>query len=218
MTTALINIQEQLRQELEAQKVDLQGVGGDGPNKIKLGGKVFTLPDNTTDEGPLSAIILDWRFTRAYFPVRFDANNPLPPVCSASNKVEANLVPRANSDDVKSEDCPSCEFNQWGTADGGRGAGKACKNSILLAIIPADNPTEKLQPWMIEVSPTSLTNFIKHVKTLQKKGIMPCQVVTDFSFDKSKTWPKLEFTNAGPHEHIATALTIRENAQVVLNN
>jgi hypothetical protein len=220
MPTALLDIQEQLKTELEAQKAELAGSGGgSGSNRISIKGKMFTLPDGTTDEGPMSAIILDWRFQRAYFPGIYNSSDPQPPVCSASDKVEGNLAPKDTVDSKQSDDgCEPCEKNQWGTAQNGNGRGKACKNTIMLAILPA-NPTEGMSPWLLELPPTSLKPFLSYVKNIQNKGgMIPAQVTTDLSFVAKKDWPMIEFNNPKPHMHIANVLKIRADAQLVLNN
>ncbi len=220
MPTALLDIQEQLKKELEAQKLELAGsTGGSGTNRISIKGKKFTLPDGTEDDGPLSAIILDWRFQRAYFPGIYNSSDPQPPICSATNKVESNLTPKDTVDDKQSDDgCEPCAKNQWGTANNGGGRGKACKNTILLAILPA-NPTEGMSPWLLELPPTSLKPFLSYVKNIQNKGgMIPAQVTTDISFVPNKDWPMLQFDSPKPHAHIANVLKIRADAQVVLNN
>jgi hypothetical protein len=223
MTSDLLDIQAQLKKELEVQRSQLEAsVALNGNSKINLSNKMFTLPDGSKDQGPLNCIILDWRYSRAYFPNDWDSNDKKPPVCSALDKNEANLIPYPSSDDLQSETCPTCWANVWGSRypDSPKSRTKACKNTIILAVIPADKqPTEDTTPWIISLPPTSIKAFTEFVTNLQNDStLMPCQVSVDLTMDPKQTYPKVEYSNIRPHKILADVLRIRTDAQTILDN
>ena len=61
---ALLDIQAMLRKELERKSETMPAISGG--DRVKLAGKVFSLPDGTSSEGPLGVIILDERYVNTY--------------------------------------------------------------------------------------------------------------------------------------------------------
>jgi hypothetical protein len=211
-TNALLDLQAQLRKELEVQKSNLPPATA---GRISVKGKKFSIPGGRSSEGPLSAIILDWRWQRNYFEGSYNPNAIAPPVCSSSNKIEGELTPAPTSSKIQFDGaCELCPKNQWGSDANGKG--KACKSSARLAVVPADADSDTT-PWMLDVAPTGLKGFVNYVNVLQNvNGLLPLQVITDVDFDANVDYPLLTFSAKGPHEHLATAMTLRAAAQGVL--
>jgi hypothetical protein len=211
-TNALLDLQAQLRKELEVQKSTLPAATA---GRISVKGKKFSIPGGRSSEGPLSAIILDWRWQRNYFEGSYNPNAIAPPVCSSSNKIEGELTPSPTGSKIQYDGaCELCPKNQWGSDVNGKG--KACKSSARLAIIPPDAETDTT-PWMLDVAPTGLKGFVNYVNALQNvSGLLPLQIVTDIDFEPSVDYPQLTFSAKGPHEHLATAMNLRAAAQGIL--
>jgi|LWDU01.1.fsa_nt_gi hypothetical protein len=223
MTTNLIDIQAQLKKELEVQRSQLEAsVALSGNSKINLANKMFALPDGSKNQGPLNCIVLDWRYSRTYFPDDFNSADKKPPICSALDKNEANLAPYPSSEDIQSETCTPCWANAWGSKypDNHNSRTKACKNTIILAVIPADEPpTEDTTPWIISLPPTSIKAFTEFVTNLQNEStLMPCQVSVDLSMDPKQSYSKIEYSNIRPHKILTDVLRIRAEAQTILDN
>ena len=93
----------------------------------------------------LCAIILESVPENAYYGASFDPNKLTPPKCFAFGEPgsgdESEMAPhpamQADPDwfEPQSEDCKSCQWNQFGSAE--KGKGKACKNGRRLVVIPA---------------------------------------------------------------------------------
>jgi len=206
---ALLDIQAQLKKEL-AKKSETMPASSGG-DKVKLAGKVFSLPDGTSSEGPMSVIILDERYVNTFYLGNYNANNPVPPECSAHSDNANDMKPSTSSSDPQNETCEGCPQNEYPDS----GGGKPCKNGIRLAIIPAD-ATADSSILMVDISPTGLKGYVAYMKALKAQGVLPIQVLTDLSFDPKTSYPKLVFGNPRPHDLLETAWAHREKAQKLL--
>jgi hypothetical protein len=189
MSTSLVDIKAQLKAELERQRERLAPVAG---GSISTAGKVFTLPDGRSSQGPLQLVILDWRIHHAFYTGMYDPAKPVPPVCWAAGPSVADCAPPARVPSPKAATCLDCAFNQFGSAAGGTGKGKACKETRRLAVIAPDAQTEA-EIIMLEVSPTGITPFEKYILLLQGKGLHPVQVTTEVAFRSDAAYPTLTF-------------------------
>jgi hypothetical protein len=217
---ALLDIQAQLKKELEAQTASFEKSTYD-PTSIKLGGKKFSLPSGVTSDGPLTAIILDWRYTRKYFPEVYNSMDKKPPVCFASNKDEDLLEPNDRSTAKQSDEgCNTCKWDVWGSAEG-MSKGKRCKNGIALAIVPVDPAPKKEKgttPWLIDLPPSSIKPFLNFVRDLgETNHLMPLQVKVDLQFEPRVTYPLIQYANATPHPYLQEVVALRDDAQLVLD-
>lgn len=157
--------------------------------------KKFRLPSGEETDGPLEGVIVDFVSANVFYKDGFDKDNMGPPDCFAINPEPNQLVPSVNSPDKQADSCGQCPNNQWGT--GARGKGKACKNTRLLAFMPAD-ATQDTPPWILTVSPTGIKGFDDYVRGLASKRIAPLQVVTTVGFDKNVDYPSLKMAALRP--------------------
>ena len=92
------------------------------------------LPNNE-----MAVIVIDSIFENVYYEGKYDPDVPQSPVCFAFDKVGEDLAPHVIVTDAgqsqSTEGCATCEHNEWGSADVGKG--KACRNTRRLAMIPA---------------------------------------------------------------------------------
>jgi hypothetical protein len=102
---------------------------------------VLTWQDEPLKNNTLIGVILDSVLENVYYEGEWDPDNPAGPKCFAFGRDEAEMIPHeivfkaGNQMCGASKLCNGCEMNEWGSAN--KGAGKACKNSRRLAIIPA---------------------------------------------------------------------------------
>lgn len=145
--------------------------------------KEFRFPDGTTVKS-FKGVIVGFVSHNAYYEGDFDRDNIVPPNCFAIGVVKNDDLERSdNSPDPQPEDgghaCKNCWANQWKSA--AKGNGKACKNSIKLAILCADGEVRPMG-----ISSTALKPFGEYVREIvQAFGIAPYGVMTEFTFAPS---------------------------------
>jgi hypothetical protein len=213
-TNLPVNIEDQIRKSLEAQKGQL---GSLPSNKIATKGKEFTLPDGQSSPGPLEAVVLDFVWFMVNYPGVYNSNNPQQPNCFAigrDNPDGGSLKPHESSAEPQHENCRECPKNQWKSAPSGNG--KACKNQRRLVLLPP-NAGEDSEPMTLYVSPGALKNFDAYVARLQNEhGILPVQAITEISFDKNQSYPSLQFAFKAKHDNLNLFWAKREQAQALL--
>ena len=177
---------------------------GSGTGFISIKGGSFSFGDADLGE-ELKILILGFASTNTYYDCDYDPNDPNSPACAAVGMDDNDyLEPSENSPAKVSDNCEECEFNEWGSADTGKG--KKCKNGKRLAVMSVDD-LEEDEPTiaLINVPSTSLTNFNKFVKGLEKTLNRPTYGVTTLlSFDDSADYEVLKFKVIEPISDIST--------------
>lgn len=179
-TTALTKWDEEMAKWAQEAAETTGVVGG---NFISIRGGVMTYHKTPVPDNTLDAIVLDHIFENDYYEGKFDSNDPVPPVCFAFGRKVEFMRPHEKSSSPQSKTCATCPHNVFGTAD--TGAGKACKNTRRLGLVPAD-AIEKGHDLMgtetafLKVPVTSCQGWDAHVKsvanTLKKP---PAFIVTE---------------------------------------
>lgn len=186
-STAVVT--QDFAQELEDLRGRLQAPSGD---KIKVENKQFKLPNGDTSD-VLSGIIVDFVYFNAYYDAAYDPNNITPPACFAIHPDPTGAVPSPNSPDVQDTACQTCWANQFGSA----GKGKACRNSVMVALLPPD--ADENTPFMLlNVSPTALKSFSGYLSSVLRMQRPPYSVVTDVFCDPNVKYDSMRFTNPQP--------------------
>lgn len=171
--------------------------------------KEFKLPDGTKSQGPLELVIVDFNSQNKFYEGAYDPNNISPPACFAIGETPSALVPSKASPVPQSSNCSGCPMNQFGSA----GAGKACKNTRVLAVLPPDADADTPM-WVLNVSPTALKAFDAYVNSVARQFQMPpVGVVTEVSFDPNTDYPSLRFAAIGPNEQIGNHYERKEEAK-----
>ena len=140
-TTAVANYDEELA-ALAGASATLTDSGGGGKFFSTRAG-VLQFDDAPLPGNQMCVIVAAWCLENIYYEEAFDPDNRTPPTCFAFCKnpdEKGEMAPHdiVDNEDVftrQSDDCASCEKNQWGSAAKGRG--KACSNRRRLALIPA---------------------------------------------------------------------------------
>ena len=148
-----VNIDALFKQDVEDLRARLQKPSGD---RIKISNKQFTLPGGAVFDF-LDVVIVDAVYANRYYGSSYDKNSIVPPDCFATSPTEAGLTPSPNSPDLQhTGGCAGCPQNVFGSAVVGKG--KACKNRMLLAVLPTDATLET--PFAIlDISPTAVKGF-----------------------------------------------------------
>jgi len=170
-------LRAQLANRLQSQKSQLPP-----PTSVRIRPVLkegFKLPDETIVE-VLEGIVVDVRYINALYLKPFKRGEIETPPCWSVSVDANNMAPDEKCLKAKCEDCQSCPLNEFGS----KGNGKACKNTVRLAIVPVD-ADEKTVPFIMDLAPTSTTPFLKVLRGLQ----VPIQtVVMEFTLD-----PKVEY-------------------------
>lgn len=207
---SVINVKEKLAAMLAAQEGKTAAVGG---NKIRVTqDKHFILPDGTKTRDPLQLVVLDFTSRNDYYEDGYDKDNIVPPTCFAIGNIPTKLIPSPNSPVKQADSCAECPANIFGS----RGAGKACKNTRVLAVLPPDADADT-PIWTIQVSPTAIKAWDGFVKDVQRQfSAPPVAVVVTVSFNEAAEYAQLTFGDAQPNENIEVHLERVEEATELL--
>lgn len=152
------------------------------------GGLAFEVPgddpENPDAEKELVGVIVDHHPVNAFWAAKYaGANNP--PDCSSMDG-------KVGIDDTGSKiPCNSCQFNQWGSAEDGRG--KSCKNMHRLYILREG----EMLPLLLTLPPTSLKNLSDYVALrVVSKGLRSYGVVTKVSLKKAQNAGGINYSQA----------------------
>lgn len=185
----------------EIQEILVENIGGGALSvsdldrvKVPSGGALFwEVPsaDGSQVVKQLNGIIVYWDDRRAYWPKSIDeGGGGTPPNCSGrmvpletGGKAWVGRGARWEGDTEGPHDCGSCRFNQFNSAKGGQGKGKACPERRLLAILTEDS----ILPLILNVPATSLGEIRKYMLQLAGRERVPYYgVVTSLSLVEDK--------------------------------
>lgn len=209
-STNIVSIQDTLRAQAAAMTERVSAPSG---NAIRVTqDKQFQLPDGTKTPGPLELVIIDFVSKNAFYEGSYDPKNIAPPACFSIGSVPIKMVPSANAPEPQSDTCATCPMNQFGSA----GAGKACKNSRVLAVLPPDADANT-PIWTLTTSPTAIKNFDGYVSGVARTFQMPpISVITTVSFDENETYAKLVFSNPVPNPNLEAHFDRQAEAKDIL--
>jgi hypothetical protein len=209
-STSVVSIQEELRKQASEAGNRIMPATG---NKIRVTqDKKFVLPDGTTTPGPLELVVVEFAAVNNFYEGDYKQGDNSPPSCYAVGADPKKMFPAANSPARQSDDCQSCPNNQWGS----KGAGKACGNGRLLAVLPPDaDPDTPL--WLLQPSATAIKGFDGFVAGVVRSfQSMPISVVTTVSFDENETYAKMVFSDPKPNPNVVEHFSRQEEARELL--
>jgi len=167
---------------------------------VSIKGKVFhiqrgderTLVTKGEDDEPaasLETVILAVNpdKSKVFYDSGYEEGSVAKPTCYSNTGGE----PAADADEPQAKKCAVCPHNQWGSriTDNG-GKGKACSDSMRLAIAPSGQLND---PMLIRVPAASLKTLGQYGAQLAKRGVEPLHVVTRIGFDYNVAHPSLTF-------------------------
>ena len=138
-------------------------------NFISFKGGVLTVAGSPIKGNEADILVLDSVYENKMYEGKYDPENPQPPVCYAFSRTEEGLKPHDSVKSPKHETCAGCPFNEWGSAE--QGKGKGCKNIRRLALISASNlenpdAVKNGEMFFAEVPVTSVKGWAGYVKGL----------------------------------------------------
>jgi hypothetical protein len=121
-----------------------------------------------------------------------DSSEKQKPDCYSSDGV----APAADAKTPQSKKCATCPHNQWGSriTDKGASKGKACSDTVRLAIAPGGQIND---PMLLRVPPASIRALGEYGQMLAKRGVAYNMVLTRIGFDMEAESPKLTFKPVG---------------------
>jgi hypothetical protein len=143
-----------------------------GSKKISLRGGAFSIGGDEIDTEELQCIVLDSCAEKNWFKEKYDPDNIVPPDCYAINRNAKLLAPVPEDvKDLQNDICKTCQWNQWNSADTGKG--KACKDKNRLMLITPDDleNIDEAEPHMLTVPTTSgkaWNDLVKKITVLKK--------------------------------------------------
>ena len=175
--TAIVDYEAQML--ADAEKLADSEKGGGLGKSFSFKGGILSFDGAPIKGNQMAVIITGSMIEKAFYTGRYDPNNPEPPVCFALSTEPDDLAPIPEDvADLQNDVCETCEHNQWGSADTGRG--KACKDVRRLQMIPAGTiekngdvnliddvkAIEKAEAGNAKLPPTSLNAWAAYVRTL----------------------------------------------------
>lgn len=202
-----VSYNEELAAEALAMKARIGAPSGDLIRVNK--DKTFSLPSG--DTAPvLAGVVVSFVTMNQYYEGKYDAKNPVPPVCVAIGQEIKSLKPFGASPKIQNADCLTCWANQWKSDP--HGNGKACKNQRLLAIL-APNLQEDGPLMLLKISPTGTRFWDAYVNTvLTLTDGPPIKVITEIFFDEREEYASLRFKVQGLNDNIGPAFARRGQA------
>jgi hypothetical protein len=163
--------------KLEDWEIEAQEAARNERSKEVLGiprvthkGSILKIDGVKVKDNVLRHAVVDYIFTKAYYPGEYDPNGtPQTPVCYSYGREEAGMTPHAESPDKQSETCAGCPHNKFGTAEKGRG--KRCKDERkVVAIVELKKPSDvaKAEIRQYNVPPGSLKNWGNYLSSLNE--------------------------------------------------
>ena len=197
--TALARWDEKFAKYAKQAKEQVASVGSGAGVSVSFGHGTMTV-GGAPIKGPFECIILGSCALNKYYKTQYNPDDKQPPDCYALAVIsdDPEMAPHQQATSKQSEKCQGCDKNEFGSANTGRG--KACANTIRLALLTAADASDAEGAAAAElatagVSPTNRRYYAEYVDgLLEEHGLPPWAVVTEIrSIHDDKTQIKLEF-------------------------
>jgi len=169
--------------------------------------------DDETPANAIEAVLVNTapNFSKVYYAEGYTEGSKDKPTCYSDDGV----APASDVADKQANACMGCDHNAWGT--GNNGKGKACSDSLRLAISFPDSLND---PMLLRVPPASLKNATEYAAFLSRKGAPMEGLVTKIKFDPEEATPKLQFSAVrylaeGQYKEVLEVATARITQQII---
>lgn len=186
---------------------DLTAHAGGGFPVISIKGKTFAIvrdgertviPNPKDPESPATSIEVviikaNKNTSKVFYAKGYDKDSEgQKPDCYSND----GIAPAPDAPNPQSKKCATCPHNQWGSrvSDKGTTKGKACSDSVRMAVAPAGMLND---PMLLRVPPASIRALGEYGQMLAKRGVAYNMVVTKIAFDPQAESPKLTFKPVG---------------------
>lgn len=161
--TALVKWDEEFAKLAKEDAADIQVSQG---KFISFKGGRMSFNGEHIEDDQLNVVIVGWTNHNALYDqdAVYDKDNPQTPICYAFGRKLKEIAPHDDAPEKQSGGCAECPMNQFESAKTGKG--KACKNTVRLAVI-AENDLEDLDAAEIvyvSVPPMSLKSILLYLK------------------------------------------------------
>jgi hypothetical protein len=202
-------------EELNAEAMKLADRLASNSDQIRTTrGKTFRMPGTELETPELTCIIVDYVNYFEFYKGKFKEDDPKPPVCVAASPTLSDMSPFEGVPEPQSDKCASCPRNVWI-----EGAGKECKNQMMLAVLPVNDQAGS-RIMRLKISPTGLRFAAKHIATVTNAKDVPAPhpatVVSLLTFDPKPDYPSVRFSIAQPNPDYVAALSRRTEARQLL--
>jgi hypothetical protein len=223
MDTKIVPWKEKLQEKVKAQQEAEKGTGG---QFISLKSGVMSYGGMPVAGNKCDVIVLESIHENAYYKDKYDAAVTTPPACYAfSIDGGESMAPHPEAEFPQSKTCKSCPHNKFGSADGGRGKGKACSNRRRIAVIPASacNSADEIMAAPVAYlrpPPTSIRYWGAYVQNVLAKTDMPvfASITNVALVPDPKTQIRLNFTHVATisDDELLEAIYRRASAEATL--
>ena len=153
------------------------------------------------DDGQsMDVVIVASILSNSYFDKPYSAGEQNSPVCAALD-IESvgaeEMAPHSASPNPQSEECTGCWANAFSSALGG-GKGKACRNSVTLAMLAPDDDFADADGLRLGIPPGSLSAWRKYAGRLSTLGAPTFCVITRVTIVPMGGAFGLTFEEVGP--------------------
>ncbi len=191
--TSVVNVKEEMAKELAGYSDRVQN--GDFIKCTKQ--KTFKLPTGEETAGPIYCVILDFVSGNFFYDRPWKEGEVMAPACFALG-VEKNelLKPHETAPAKEAASCDPevCPNNVFGS----KGAGKACANNRILAVLLNPDSTDPKQPvYYLKLSPTAIKPFDAYIGRVRNEfKTTPIGVITELYFDPNSSHQSVRFGKA----------------------
>ena len=197
--TSVVSIRDQLKAQVAAQV----GKTESGAKKVKFDSDTFTLPDGSMFQAPMKAVVLDFNTHHTLYEGAYKKGEVSPVICAALGDNPKAMSPYDSIDEPQASACSGCWANEFKSANGGNGNGKACKQVRNVAIMVEDAQGNIDPKGPIFVMQTNVTAnkvfdaFVKNVAAVYQ--LPPVGVTVSLGIDSSNPqWNFVTYTNPQP--------------------
>jgi len=221
--TKVIPWKEKLGEKIKQQQEAEKGTGG---QFISLKSGVMSYGGMPVQGNKCDVVVLESIHENAFYPDKYGTTDNTSPACFAFSVDGGDaMAPHPDAEHKQAKTCKECPNNKWGSADGGRGKGKACGNRRRLAVIPAGecNTAEAISNAPVaylRVPPTSTRFWGAYVQNVIAKTDLPffASITNVALLPDPKTQMKLNFTHTATitDDELLEALYRRAAAEATL--
>ena len=111
--------------------------------RISTRGGVLTYLEQKMAGNKMEVIVLSAIVEQAWYPGKFDPNNPTAPDCFAFSETGEEMTPHEKAYKPQAVTCDRCPQNEWGSdKNSPSGRGKACKRKRRILLMPGTAATD----------------------------------------------------------------------------
>ena len=205
-----------LQQHTVQERERIGAAGGGDTISIVNSKKLFVMP-NEQEVKEFEALIIDFAYRNEYYIGAYNPKVITPPACFAIAASTSQLVPSNNSPIKQNEsDCATCQQNQFGSHPNGNG--KACKNTVILAVLPPDaDLIDSHDIWVLKTSPTAMRPFNQYAAKVSGWNVPIGTIRTRFYFDPESEYASVRFEAVGAAaDYVDSIMARKESAAMRL--